>query len=646
MTHYVPPAAPVDGREGAARALDGLTPALLAVTLLAPVFIIPVQLDDPSRVMSEVLIVAGCWLLITCIGTARALRGQTFLGGGRGSISRRLLAAVGLWTALSVTWGLQPAAQWSYVLTVLSYLLAAQSVLGWLEGGEGRRRLLVALLASVMAIEVAVGLAQVGKVNFAKWQAGVASGGLLDGWLGTVGTRARLGIPKGTLGNQNYLAELLAVLVPLMVGAAFSARHLVLRLGAALLALLGFGVVIWAATRAALLGLVVGAVLALATTGTWRALRPSAWWGEPRRRAAVLVTVIAVLGLGAFAGARLSEKLGNLQRGDSSLLSRLDNWQAGASAWADRPLQGYGPGGWKLVGVDRLVEINPDGLSTDSSQSRLYQLHNEPLQALVELGLVGILLLLGALIFWLREVARNESLTQAMRFGVSWGVLAVVVAGCFGFPFHIPLTAFAILMVVALGLARGPSPEEAPAPLVPEARRWAYAIAVLLLSGLVGWGVMVRGPMPMHDASYYHYLGAVSERKNEDAKGIEVVYALAARLDRFKAEHVVEQLGELYGQKRYQEMLTVYDANADQGLGMDALLFRGVALFRLDRKDEAIAALRKVEAYYGPRDRNDRLARRYLKALGVDLPEPSAAPAASPRPPSPAATGAPSGSKD
>lgn len=74
------------------------------------------------------------------------------------------------------------------------------------------------------------------------------------------------------------------------------------------------------------------------------------------------------------------------------------------------------------------------------------------------------------------------------------------------------------------------------------------------------------------------------------ADGIDLVYAVAARHDRFKADHLVEVLGELYERGRYDEVLKVYDANIAEGLGMDALLVRAVALAKLERMEEAIAA--------------------------------------------------------
>lgn len=632
----------------AARFLDRAVYLLLPIALLGPVFYLPRMLDEPFKVPAEVWIVIGAWLLTAAIGIARGLSGKSFLGGADGSTARRMLMALVGWILIACLIGLKPAASLAYFATFCAYMLGAQSVLGWLEEAPGRRPWLFGLIAVLAGLEIAIGFMQFLKVPFDAWAAYAPENGLLQGWLTFVGLTVKSGDPVGTLGNRNYVAELMALTVPVIMARALSARSLVAKAAFGAVAASGALAMIACGTRAAALGFVVGGVVAVGLVFGPAQLRPAAWWGNAKGRvAAVLVAVFLLAGVAAV-GDRLVDKLNRPITTDISDDARVVNWKAAAGVWQAHVLTGIGPGMYKVVNVSELAKQNPEGLPKTVSNARFYQAHNEPLQSLTEIGLVGGLLLLAALLLWLREVRQNASLLPIQRLGLVWGVVAVIVASNFGFPFHIPLTAFAFLLLLAAGLAgsTGALPAAAaeavaepllagvpvepvyvsptqiepdPSP-IPEGRRLAYAAAIALVTGIAGTMAISHGVLPLYQASHYRWLGEQVDQKAKKTLGADILFELAAKHDRFKAPHVFEALQALLRKKRHAEILTTYDRYADEGLGTDALLVRAAALEAVGRKDEAIAAYKQVMAFYHGRHRNSRSARRRLVGLGQTVP--------------------------
>jgi tetratricopeptide (TPR) repeat protein len=143
------------------------------------------------------------------------------------------------------------------------------------------------------------------------------------------------------------------------------------------------------------------------------------------------------------------------------------------------------------------------------------------------------------------------------------------------------------------------------------------ALALLLACGLLAWS---HAMLPVYQASHYRWLGEQVDQKAKKVIGADILFELAATHDRFKAPHAFEAMQYLLRKRRFAEILTTYDRYAGEGLGMDALLVRAAALEQTGKKEEAIAAFKQVMAYYHPKHRNWRSARRRLKAMGQPVP--------------------------
>ena len=123
----------------------------------------------------------------------------------------------------------------------------------------------------------------------------------------------------------------------------------------------------------------------------------------------------------------------------SSLTSWAFRWSAwtwGATAWAQAPLLGHGPGFWERAGVV---------VSNATKSELLLQAHNDWLQIGVEYGLVG----LGLLLFWCWH--RRSAWTVP-----TWGpaLPAIVVSMAAMMPLHIPAIAAAVSVVLGRATRR------------------------------------------------------------------------------------------------------------------------------------------------------------------------------------------------
>lgn len=231
------------------------------------------------------------------------------------------------------------------------------------------------------------------------------------------------------------------------------------------LALLGFlvAVLLVAIVASQGRGPIVGLALSGVAVGAWT------WWRrkEPYHLGIALgVPVVGgILALLAF-GLRGSfgRFKGLLAGTDAPMLSRFQLWQDGLAAVGDAPIFGAGLGAWPLVhglheGTDHLYAFA--------------HAHNEPLEILVETGLVGLVgwgfVAFAAgrgLVRALRAVPHDE--TSAAGVGLLVAVLAVLVQSLGDFPLHIPGVAlpWALLAGVVQGTLTTPDARGARWPVV------------------------------------------------------------------------------------------------------------------------------------------------------------------------------------
>lgn len=173
-------------------------------------------------------------------------------------------------------------------------------------------------------------------------------------------------------------------------------------------------------------------------------------WSLSRRGALLASTALAVGALLLLRTGAAHRAMGDvaLSRGHASSPPRVDATEAALRIVQDRLLIGVGPGdGW--------VRWSSEGGTTQTMQ----YVHDEYLQVLVELGIVGLALLLSVLVgsvLLVRRAIRRDRAT-ALPAAVAAATAAVAVHGGFDFVWHVPVVP--LVFATLLGLLTGPAPQ-------------------------------------------------------------------------------------------------------------------------------------------------------------------------------------------
>jgi len=362
-------------------------------------------------------------------------------------------------------------------------LWAAYAALLWcasraLDGRPALRRLAWTVFLVGMAVAV-IGLMQGGQGNSAYY-------GLRP---------VRQGEPFGPYPNRDHAASLMAMSLCVGLGIFFSrlARQSrergigrILEKAALLILVLFFVAVIslglWQTHSRGGINSLAATLCAAGFLATGRIRSPLARW------AARAVPVCAAAGYGLFLHSH-PDWLGSVfSVPDSSTACRLSMYRSGLRLLRDFPIFGIGLGAAQSV-----FPAYQEGIV----QGLVEHLHNDWLELAVSAGLVGAVVYTGALLVFLRRMARlwltspSRELTW-LSFGIFSAVLAFMLHGLVDFSFQIPANAFVFLALIALlegSLRFAQTPEEeAPVPARgPRAAappgRTAAALAALALAG-------------------------------------------------------------------------------------------------------------------------------------------------------------------
>jgi O-antigen ligase len=604
------------------KGLDGLIGVVLLVLLLVPPLHLQVTVLETYKVPQEFLIVTIGWVFIGLVALARSLAGQPLWSGGSKSWARWGTIGFCAWLWISSALGYSSALPWQFAMTVTTYLMIGQSILDWTEARLGRRNLVLAGLTLLVGCQVALSLAEYFRVPFSTWAKTVptftqSTGSIPYGWwlhdiCYVLGFPSDQGALVGTLGNVNYLAEFLALLLPVLVTWAISLKSKLGKVALGLVLVPAFLVLVATGTRAALLGLMLSGLLAAGLVWGWSKVDLRRWWADSKGKGGILASAIVLVALSAVTGGTLLQKL---SRGvDGNIQGRLMIWKNALDLWAAHPFSGAGLGGFRVLNVAELERHFSTGLPSILALVRFGQVHNDPLQALVELGVVGFSLLLVVAVAWWREVCKNESLTPVQRFGHLWAMGALLVASCFGFPFHIPVTALAVVVVFALGLA---SEREATAS-VPVIWRPAYALVACGLIAVMGVQAVQKDVWPLFQAHRYGFVAGQLKDQSR-YKEAEVVYDLAFRHNRFKGAEAYYVLSTLVDQQKYDEVLKRYDEMAKVGIGTEGNYWKARALYATGKTVDAVNTYNYIIRYFGEQDDNAKRSKRRLAEIAEDL---------------------------
>jgi hypothetical protein len=365
-----------------------------------------------------------------------------------------------------------------------------------------------------------------------------------------------------------------------------------------------------------------GIVLGLVMAGCLIALLIAGWgmlqleqrtpWDEERtqlvwRGMAALAVILAVFTFGAILTApdgpggwadRAWEKFSQTSKDEVSDPSRLVSsnsgnrwvwWKEAAGAWSDKPLQGWGAGSFPVTHkIYREVELG------------VTQPHNMPLQFLAETGIVGALLVSGAigfLLFCALDRLRGMANGRERDLGVALfaGAIAWLVHGLVDWDWDIPGITVPVLLFLGV-LVATPREQRVSVPLQGTAtgtRGLALALACVF-AGLV----IVSAGLPMVADQKASSAQAVST----DAGAAELQDAaanadLAARLDPTAIRPLLASAALAEGRGRLLEARGFLVDAADRQPYSATVWFRllELALKTADRRGAKAATQRLLE---------------------------------------------------
>jgi O-antigen ligase len=319
--------------------------------------------------------------------------------------------------------------------------------------------------------------------------------------------------PGSTFGNRNLAAEVMAMALPLGLGAVAGARRNGSR--RVMLGALALEVVFLGVTRAR--GAWLGAACGLAMV---------MWLGRRRLNRTVVVLAVASAGAAGIAAAvpgrvtphdagdakRYSGMVEVLQQGvdarSTALRTRFGLWRRTLAMVRDHPLLGVGPGNWP-VAFPRYAEpgATRDGVLSATRAPR--QAHQDLLERAAETGLPGLLALMvlaaGTVVAARRRTEDSE--TRPAASAAAGSLVALVGLSLGSFPLEMPGT----LALAGLALGLVASDRRAP-PSPPRSPVRAYTAAVVA-SLLVPFAA-VRA---VHSVRSSAWLGAAERAMRRDA---------------------------------------------------------------------------------------------------------------------------------
>ena len=267
-----------------------------------------------------------------------------------------------------------------------------------------------------------------------------------------------------TFGNRNFLGSLAGILAFPAVGLYLAVRRWWLRALVWIAAVLFFFTPFLVQQTGVAAALVVGLVfllLGFIVFGSGRALRAQV-------KSIGLIAAAIVVGVGAGLAFWFAEPQDVVADTGGSVVQdlwaanygthRAIDWSVAWEMFERSPWTGVGLGNYKVHFLDAKTEIleGPDAEDVSLPIWRAEQAHNDYLQLIAELGILGMIALAACLAltvatFWMRMRALPNDGRRVELLFLLAGVVVACAHALVSFPFHLPVSALAV--VVLLGLA-------------------------------------------------------------------------------------------------------------------------------------------------------------------------------------------------
>ena len=550
---------------------------LIVAALLAPLAVDPFAAD--TQLFKKLLVSLLGVMALATEAAETLLRPRTV---APSTWPERFLALLAGWSALSVFWATNAPYAMTRALILLGVLGITRSLRELATDPAWARRV-VRVVLGVGALAVLVDTAAILNV---------------EGTLGATSAK----FASWLFVHNNMAASYVTLLAPLTFAAALSCRPFWPRAVPALVLLGGLlAYLSLLSSRAgqlgAILGMVIVGVLFASRSRITSAERPS------RRTRVGLIAVVVILGVLPFSDGARGVAKDVYQRavvfaGIDDGVHRMLMWRKTMEMAFDQPALGVGAGNFAVVfpSYERLTTV-------------VAHAHNDLLQVLAELGLVGLLLHLGLLTSAAWMLVRGlVSAPDRERFGLAAGLLASLAVFTLAGLFEVPFTLGATMATLATLLGLGGATLPASRPLRPPwAGRVPVAVALLFLAAPAAWSIARRLP-----GSWY----LMSARQQLDAGDLDGAFQTYAHVDSLRTgSHVpAMQMGAIL-RRQGEPALALEQLRAARQLwphGVDVLSAEAYVLHDLGRPDEALEVL-EVAAVLSPEDMSLRY--RLISAL-------------------------------
>jgi O-antigen ligase len=418
-------------------------------------------------------------------------------------------------------------------------------------GGEARLRALAVLVAAAGTVVAAIALLQ--------WSGHdpLLFGGYRVVW-GTMVGRMRL---YSTFGNPNFVAGYLIGAIFLALALAGVSSKFPWRITWCVSMATMFAAIVGTRSRAAWVALAAGLLVARIV---WRrgvkltdvSSPPTAPGGvSPALCLAILPALAYMASFARTVDALLTHFEG-----------RLYLWRVSWPMFAEHPLFGSGWGTFQLCYLDlqaRFLQAHPELVR---HWSHIHQLHNDPLQILLEAGVVGLVALGWVLWTYGREARR--ALSDASRPTRLWigasagGVTAILVNSFFNFQLAVPATLlllFTLVAVPSLLLATENTRKESETPQAPEAgekKPSLYGLRVIASLAVVALAAVLLLQIAGRAVAEYDYMVAIDFERRGDITRAEQVFRRGLEHAPLHGRLRYGLARALYIQGKYSEALT------------------------------------------------------------------------------------------
>jgi len=393
--------------------------------------------------------------------------------------------------------------------------------------------------------------------------------------------------PAAGFANANVAAEYVAIMCPLMLTAGiYKRKNLFMLCTSSAAVLLGLLFLYYTRCRSAMVALVCALLWAAMLLGKMR-------FGAFISKLCVSVCSVAVLFSAVFL---LNASPGSFNKiTEGSARYRIIVWQNSLEMIKEKPLAGFGPGGFKLFYPAYTNRYVSDRAFNKATQIR--RTHNDFIQAAVETGIPGAILfsfflLYGLYLSWRFVGPERQRSDVALMISASAAIVAFMATACFGFPFQRavqPLLVFFCLAVITAVCRRNSLDAQTVTVRIPK----AACMAGLVLVCIAG-GALLRFDIRNIIADSY-FQRAMSMEKARANKGALSAGLKALSYNRYRMD-ALTTVGRAYVTTGdYAKAITSLEkVVAKSPYNLNALFILGVAHANAGQSAKALETFRRV----------------------------------------------------